>query len=120
MTDSKVVCWRLAGAFLLVVFLNCFAAAQDHAPLPEQCNADAKLWHSADKATIDRLAYAELERRVNEMWDCYDSSTVPMAKEHFGTVLTIYQAQEGNRMVEYLKRHGLTKDFLKEDAAGKR
>ena len=121
MTDSKVVCWRLVALFAIVVFIGCLAVlAQDHAPLPEQCNADAKLWYGADKANLDKLPYTELERRAEEMWDCHDSSSVPADKQHFDAVLLAYQAQEANRMVAYVKRHGLTKEFLAEDAAGKR
>jgi hypothetical protein len=120
MTDSKAVCWRLCCVFSTVVLLGVLAVSQDHAPLPEQCNADAKLWFSADKADLDKQPYAELERRVDAMWDCHNSSSVQMDKQHFSVVLLTYQAQESNRMAAYLKRHGLTKEFLAEDAAGKR
>jgi hypothetical protein len=106
---------------LVLVALLCGAAsAQDHAPLPQQCAADAKLWFSADKADLDKLPYAELQKRVDEMWDCHNASSVPMDKQHFGAVLLTYQAQQANRMAAYIKRRGLTHEFLAEDAAGER
>jgi len=106
--------------FILVLFGGLPTLAQDHAPSPQQCVADANLWYGADKANLDKLSYPELERRVDEMWDCHNSSSVQIDKQHFSAVLLTYQAQEGNRMSVYLKRHGLTKEFLAEDAAGKR
>jgi len=40
--------------------------------------------------------------------------------EDYPNIRSIYDHQQGGRMADYIKRHGLTKEFLAEDAAGKR
>ena len=127
MTDSKVVCWHLIATFTVVIFLGHLTVAQD-APSPEQCVADANHWYliNLDPLALDALSFTELGRRAAEMQTCAASGApVPHFRENplmedYPNIRSIYDNQQGKRMAAYIKRHGLTREFLAEDAAGKR
>jgi len=105
MTDSKVTCWRFAIVFLAAVFISCSAVAQDHAPLPEQCIADARLWYDANTNTMSKLPYHELEKRAREMLNCLKSGAPD--RELTAIVWADYMDAIHVREVAYLARHGL-------------
>jgi len=126
MTDSTNVRWHFAVAFISLVCLGCFAAlAQNHAPSPQQCVADVNLWSSqwSAQATFKTddpgPPFGELERRANEMADC-SGSKAPKGSMSYDEMLALYWNEENQRQKAFIFRHGLTKQFLEEDAAGKR
>jgi hypothetical protein len=96
------------------------ALAQEHAPLPEQCKADAHLWHSQKKADNDKLSFDELQQRSREMWACASVDKTATEDEDYHLLWSGYQVMSGQRMKHFIDRHDLSKQFLDEDAAGAR
>jgi hypothetical protein len=125
MTDSKVVCWRFSGVFIALVFLCGNALAQDHAPSPQQCVSDLTAWYEQWhlRATLksDDIGppFHELERRVDELAEC-SGSKAPKGPVPYDEMMALYWNEENERQKAFILRHGLTKQFVEEDAAGKR
>jgi hypothetical protein len=126
MTDFNGTRWRVAVAFISLVCLGCFAAlAQSHTPSPQQCVADVNLWSSqwSAQATFKTddpgPPFSEIERRINELADC-SGSKAPKGSMSYEEMLALYWNEENQRQKAFILRHGLTKQFLEEDAAGKR
>jgi hypothetical protein len=113
---------------VLMLVLAVGVAAQDHAVMPEQCRADAHLWHSQSKEANDKLSFDDIQRRSLEMWNCQsiDSGTgegVPEFKQDMDTyrlLWTAYTSVSAQRLQHFVVRHGLAKQFKDEDAAGQR
>jgi hypothetical protein len=51
--------------------------AQEHAVLPEQCNADRALWEHVTKADVDKMSAHDLSLRAVEMWNCAAYAPAP-------------------------------------------
>jgi len=114
MKSSIYVC-----AVLLCLTVTSFS--QDHAPTVEQCRSDQRLWQSQlDNASqeISKLPFLTLTDRGHEMADCIvvDGDSW-QSYSHTSVALHI---QQSRRLMHFLERHNLLKQFLAEDAAGKR
>lgn len=106
----------------LAILLCGTALAQDHAPSPQQCVADANLWyHQITTKTDPGPSFNELGRRVNEMRDCDLSGAPkdPLSVDYL-TIEAAYLNEQNSRQAAYIKRHHLSHEFLTEDAAGQR
>lgn len=126
MTDSNVVRWRFATAFIVLICSGGLAAlAQNHAPSPEQCVADVTTWYEqwhlqATFKTDDHgPPFHELERRADELAGC-SGSKAPKGPVPYDEMMALYWNEENQRQKAFILRHGLTKQFIEEDAAGKR
>lgn len=117
---------KLTGRLLLgiVVLFTPALAQTDHAPLPAQCIADYELWSSVLKVDREKLPVTVIQPRQWEMWQC-----VPVVKsERNGTAYAaeilflygIYSEDMNSRELAFIQRHGLMKQYVQEDAVGKR
>lgn len=125
MTDSQVACWRFSLAFIALIFLCGTASAQHQVPSPQQCVSDLTTWYEQWRlqATFQSddpgPPFKELERRVNELADCSGSKALK-GPVPYDEMMALYWNEENERQKAFILRHGLTKEFLAEDAAGKR
>jgi hypothetical protein len=110
---------------LVALFLRA-SAEDDHAPLAEQCIADYNLWSGESKDSLEKLALTVVQPREIEMWNCarvirsFDSEH---KTGHAVEMLLLYGTYSGHishRALDFIQRHGLTKEFSQEDAAGQR
>jgi hypothetical protein len=117
---------------LALIFLVSAAFAQEHAPTPEQCRADYRLWTAKGTDFAD-VSFRELMRRSHVMSGC--STTDPGWEQEFARDLvrlgknagvsysdltTLFHAAAGDKATDFLMRHHLMDQFLKEDEVGKR
>lgn len=116
---------------ILALLLCGVAFAQEHPPSAQQCVADANAWYalgfgSSAQSSLDALSFGELGRRADEMRDCgLSAAPIPHFKENpmmedYPWISSIFANQQRARMAAYIKRHGLGREFLAEDAAGQR
>jgi hypothetical protein len=113
---------------LVLAFLLCGTALAQDVPSPQQCVADANRWYliNLDQPALNALSFDELGRRAAEMQACAASrAPIPHFRENplmedYANIRSIYDNQQGRRMAAYIKRHGLSHEFLAEDAAGQR
>jgi hypothetical protein len=94
----------------------------EHAPTMEQCRADRAYWMSKleqpeDKGTAD-VSYDTLTGWHKEMSKC--QVVDPANSERYYNAMGESNAEQLGRMIDFLSRHNLWKEFLDEDAAGKR
>lgn len=112
------------------MFLLCGVVTAQDTPSPQQCVADADTWYrlgfNESQPALDALSFGELGRRAAEMRDC-GLSAAPMPHfrenplmEDYPWIGSIFMNQQYLRVASYIKRHGLNREFLAEDAAGKR
>jgi hypothetical protein len=108
-----------------------------HAPLPEQCRADFALWYNinldieytnAEAAHIsdgtpnrtetNKLHLTEVNERTRELLDCrkVDSSR----QDDYLEAVKFYQEIVANREYNFIIRHDLWNQLMREDAEGKR
>jgi hypothetical protein len=85
-----------------------------------QCQSDAAQWLPTLEAQGGTIAitYETLGGWVDEMMQCRDVD--PANREKYFNVVAGAVAERANRGTNYLVRHGLYKQFLAEDVAGKR
>ncbi len=85
-----------------------------------QCQSDAAVWLPTLQAQGGTIAitYETLGSWVEEMTQC--QSVDPANREQYFNVAAGGIAERANRETNYLVRHGLYKQFLAEDVAGKR
>ncbi len=112
---------KLVMKYILLMFMTALvASAQDHAPLPEQCKADHDMW-VAD-ITVDTqlvsVASAQLIKRIGELRACEE--VVPAHKAELTDLEGSCWALLFTRTSDFITRHRLRQEFLKEDAAGLR
>jgi hypothetical protein len=91
-----------------------------NAPSAAQCQSDAAIWLPTLQAQGGTIAitYETLGGWVDEMMQCRDVD--PANREKYFDVASGAVAERANRETNYLVRHGLYKQFLAEDVAGKR
>lgn len=108
---------------------------QEHAPTAEQCRADQALWGSDYAETkyreaetrhvqdgtpngtdIALLSIPQLRQRMDEMYQCSDV----VAMEPYHLTGNFYYDVIADRYSSFLRRHGLVRQMMKEDAEGKR
>jgi hypothetical protein len=94
----------------------------EHAPTVAQCQADQRLWRAKlegdqgfdlKDVTLNTLAHWEAEMVKCEAVD------PPNQSRYFNTDVEAVAA-ESHREFDFIKRHGLLEQFVKEDAAGQR
>ena len=95
----------------LALLLTPFAAAADKAPSKEKCDGDVKAG-LVDK-TMDGLGDL-----AEEMSLC--SSAYSTLDDRYFLRLVEVQTEVIKRQKDFLRRHGFSDAFLKEDAAGER
>jgi len=132
-TVELTSCKRLWILFVLLLVPPCFA--QQHAPSPEQCKADQSVWGSSHARTeyedaerrhiedgtpnrtdIALAGIPELLQRMKEMYECSDV----VAMEPYHETGNFYHGVIADRYFGFISRHGLIRQMMKEDAAGKR
>jgi hypothetical protein len=95
-----------------------------YAPTVEQCRADQRLWRSKldqvpTPSGVKDVSFTELVNWYTEMKDCI--SIDPDHRTDYVVTLSLIDATQYRRLVNFLDRHHLTWDqFLAEDAQGKR
>jgi hypothetical protein len=111
---------------IALVFVLCGTAlAQNHAPSPQQCASDVTTWYeqwhlrASFKSDDPGPPFNELERRADELANCGESKA-PRGPISYDEMMTLYWNEENQRQKAFILRHSLTKQFLEEDAAGKR
>lgn len=121
-----------AGALIL---LASRALSQDHAPTADQCKADQAVWGSVhgeteyldaetkhiqdgspNRTDIALLTIPQLKQRMREMFQCVDV----VAMEPYHETGDFYHDVMADRYSGFVRRHGLTEQLMREDAAGKR
>lgn len=116
---------------LIVIVLVSAAFAQEHAPTPDQCRADYRLWTTKGTDLTD-FSWKELMERSHVMTGC--STTDPEwtrqfaeqavrlggnASISYGDLGTLYHAAAGDKAIGFLMRHHLMDQFVKESESGK-
>lgn len=135
MAVLTLVIWMDVGVYgensgmkkiILAVLLCGTAFAQNHAPSPQQCVSDVTAWYykwhlqaTFKEPTESGPSFNELERRIAELSDC-SVSKAPRGPLPYDEMMALYWNEENERQKAFILRHGLTKQFLEEDAAGKR
>lgn len=129
---------KFATAFLFVAIATS-AGAQEvkHAPTVDVCRADAAVWWSNSvvdeyEKSEDELAsngkyipnpvgdlpIKEVLARRTELIECED---VDKDNHHtYSSAIAFYSGVSSERYQRFLQRHGLFRQFVKEDAAGVR
>jgi len=114
---------------LLVVSVFVFttlAAPQEvkHAPTLQSCTADLNLWRSREESKS--LTVLEMSVRIRSMMDCTAAyqglaNSAPGGELPPAWYLKItYEEEIEDRLFNFVKRHGLSKQFAQEDESGKR
>jgi hypothetical protein len=107
----------------IILALTSLAAAQQHAPSREQCNADANLWDVTHEQ-LSLVASSELFARSKEMSDCalaYFVSNNERRLSRYDQLADVYTIELWGRMMSFFGRHpNLKQQFFNEDAAGLR
>jgi hypothetical protein len=110
---------RVCAVVMLFLVANSFS--QNHAPTVEQCRADQRLWQSQiDEMPkeISKVLFQTLTDRGHEMADCIVvDGSYWQSYSHTAVALHI---ESSRRLMHFLERHKLLKQFLAEDDAGKR
>jgi hypothetical protein len=108
-------------ALVLYVLATSLAFAQDtikHATTVEQCRADASLWWNALDGPRDK-SFAEIHAMGMGMIDCNSaidhSAPLEWQIKYDAALLTI-TTRKWTRMRDFLQRHNLMQQFLREDA----
>ena len=116
---------------LALLILVSTAFAQEHAPTPEQCRADYRLW-TVKGTDVSDIAWKELMQRSLVMSKC--STTDPEWMQQFAeqnlrlgeksglsySALSMFlHAAAGEKTRDFLERHHLMAQFTQEDEAGK-
>jgi hypothetical protein len=117
---------------LALIVLVSAAFAQEHAPTPEQCRADYRLW-TANGFSFENVSWKELMQRSGVMTKCattdpdmmrvFDEGYVRLGKDaplSYRDVGTLFHSAAGDKAMDFLIRHNLMDQFVREDAAGKK
>jgi hypothetical protein len=114
--------------FALVLLVS-VAFAQEHAPTPEQCRSDYRLW-TAKGTDFSDVSWKEVMERSHEMTEC-DTTDPEWTRQFaqqamrlggngsisYGDLGTLYHAAAGDKAVDFLMRHHLMDQFVKESEA---
>jgi hypothetical protein len=114
------ICVVILAGLLLFPTVRGTAQPTSIAPNAAQCQSDAAIWLPTLQAQGGTIAitYETLGGWVDEMMQCRDID--PANREKYFNVASGAVAERANRETNYLVRHGLYKQFLAEDVAGKR
>jgi hypothetical protein len=123
------------GFALLLTTCHVGYGQSDHAPTVETCTADARLWINQiteymnaeadyinkglpNRSTLMGLTYIQLIDRADEMGQC--AYVDPQSEDKYHRLMEDYGDARNDRLRFFIKRHGLLKQMMAEDAAGKR
>jgi hypothetical protein len=114
------ICVVILAVLLLFSTMRGTAQQVTNSPNAAQCQSDAAIWLPTLEAQGGTIAitYETLGSWVDEMMQCRDVD--PANREKYFNVASGVVAERANRETNYLVRHGLYKQFLAEDVAGKR
>jgi len=114
------ICVMIFAVLLLFPTTHGTAQQATSSPNAAQCQSDAAIWLPTLEAQGGTIAipYETLGSWVDEMMQCRDVD--PANREKYFNVASGVVAERANRETNYLVRHGLYKQFLAEDVAGKR
>jgi hypothetical protein len=93
----------------------------EHAPTAAQCQADQRLWLSKIEENPNSTslpAYSVLTKWELEMGDC--QKVDPKNQWVYFNTATEALTVQASRLENFITRHNLYKEFIEEDAAGKR
>ena len=94
-----------------------------HAPTPKQCKADLVAWRAESKADVVALTINTLLQRSAYLAACYivlqDGNDAESARWAV-TWQGLYDNHAISRAMKFISRHGLSRQFEKEDAKGAR
>ncbi len=110
---------RVLAVLALILLSAANARMQEHAPIAAQCQADKAVWASElDPAEISKIGVEELNKRMWEMAACQKVDSPNSAG--YVKVATVYLMAINARYYNFIERHDLGAQFLREDAEGKR
>jgi hypothetical protein len=114
------ICVVIIAVLLLFLTMRGTAQQAPNSPNAAQCQSDAAIWLPTLQAQGGTIAitYETLGSWVDEMMQCRDVD--PANREKYFDVASGAVAERANRETDYLVRHGLYKQFIVEDVAGKR
>lgn len=114
------ICVVILAVFLLFSTMRATAQQATNSLTASQCQSDAAIWLPTLEAQGGTIAitYETLGSWVDEMMQC--QTVDPANREKYFKVVSGAVAERANRETNYLVRHGLYKQFLAEDVAGKR
>jgi hypothetical protein len=107
---------------VLTTSLNSQNSQIEHAPTIEQCQADQRLWLSKlEQSPSDGLPdYLTLSQWNHEMNDCDKVDSNSSSRFSYLNTGSEIKAEKIGRLLDFLERHNLGRQFMEEDAAGKR
>ena len=94
-----------------------------HAPTAEQCKADLVVWRAESKADVVALTINTLLQRSAYLAECYNVLQDGNDAESARWAVTwqgLYDNHAISRAMKFISRHGLSRQFEKEDAKGAR
>jgi hypothetical protein len=111
---------KLIAVFLFGCSVAGATTAQDHAPSIAQCRADERLWASQDTGpdAFTNITADQLNVRKSEMIDCKAVDSVNQSL--YNNMVAEFEGGLLVRMLNFLSRRGLVKQFLDEDEKGAR
>ncbi|HTU33977.1 MAG TPA: hypothetical protein VMF66_09260 [Candidatus Acidoferrum sp.] len=103
----------LSLAFVVLTFTSGAIAAPEPRPSPAVCKADLKAWSAQETGT---LTIRELQDRMDEMYACAEQSQKD-EKQTLRYLNEFYcnDAELAGRSYDFIMRHGLQKQFGKEE-----
>jgi hypothetical protein len=92
----------------------------EHAPTVQQCQADQAYWFSKLEQThgTDDVTYGTLQGWHTEMDQC--AVVDPSNRWKYYNTMSESDAEVATRLMRFVERHNLWKQFIAEDAAGVR
>ena len=114
------ICVVMLAVLLLFSTMRGTTQQATNSPNAAQCQSDAAIWLPTLQAQGGTIAitYETLGGWVDEMMQC--QTVDPANRDKYFNVASGAVAERANRETNYLVRHGLYKQFLAEDVAGKR
>jgi hypothetical protein len=122
---------RVCGLISLIALLSMFSQSQEHRPALEQCRLDVTAYSTlgsfahptateleAQTHYMNRFPSSEISRQTKEMEDCMDVDQGN--HKNYEDVSLLLTSGTNNRYMQFLLRHDLWKQFVAEDAQGKR
>ena len=112
--------------FILVLLTTVAARGQEeihHAPNAEQCKDDLVVWRAESKADVVTLPINTLLQRSAYLAECYNVLQDGKDTESARLAVTwqgLYDNHAISRAMKFISRHGLSRQFEKEDAKGAR
>jgi len=105
--------------FLGCLILTASVAGQiTHAPTADQCQADQRLWLSQIEAGNSKVSFDVLRQMAGEMDKC--SEVDPANERRYYSTMAEASAAMELRLMKFIERHQLWRQFEAEESVGKR